>query len=911
MVVRSIQTAARPPRKLFFIITALVLLIGGRTIASYIIDYEWWKELGQLQTWTTMLLYTMAPAAAAFLLAFGVLWAAHARGLKFGGSNMRRNRTVARVITLVLIVVSVLLAMINFADDWTLIRYVGARGVPADAAGWRDPVFGRPLTFYFFDLPFYSHLLGFVRILAIVSAIVFWLSARGAQLQSQFLHRTEAGLAFNLDDLRLSGAPESLFLRSIGVVLLLSLAIQFYLSRYHMLFEEHRFLVGMDFVNERVQLPLLWFSVGICIVVAALIWLRRIKLAIAVGILLLLPMIVPPIVSALYVRPNEISLEKPYIQRHIEATRSAYGLEARVKEVHFPARLEAPIDTEKNRPLLDNVRLWDWRAFHDTVTQLQALRQYYVFSNTDVDRYIIDGKLRQVLLSARELDVRQLADARSNWINPHFIYTHGYGLVLAEANRITPSGAPVFFIQDAPPVVKTPSLKLTRPELYFGEITHEPIFVRTGRPEFNYPSGNENVHSRYEGSGGFPVSGFGMRLATAVWQGNFNVLLTSYLTDESRMIIHRNVRERLQAMAGFLDWDTDPYIVLTAEGRMVWMVDGFTKSAAHPYSRMTDYGEYGTFNYIRNAVKATVDAYDGHVTLYVFDPSDPIIRVWQAIFPKLFRPASEMPADLRAHTRHPEPMFRVQSDIYRTFHMQDADAFYNKEDVWDIAKNVSGQSNKPEPMEPTYVVATLPGETAPEYLLLLPFTPRTKDNLIGLMAARCDAEHLGEIVVLQLSKQNLIYGPLQIEARIDSDQNISKDLSLWNQQGSQVLRGQMLVLPIDDTFLYVEPIYIQSSQARMPQLKKVVIAMGNTIIYRDTYEQALADLAGGPSQAKPAVQPTTTTTTVAPAAPPVAGGDARIEAIRAHLRRYRDLAAQGKWAEAGKELEAIESTVQK
>ncbi|HUS05047.1 MAG TPA: UPF0182 family protein, partial [Bryobacteraceae bacterium] len=400
-----------------------------------------------------------------------------------------------------------------------------------------------------------------------------------------------------------------------------------------------------------------------------------------------------------------------------------------------------------------------------------------------------------------------------------------------------------------------------------------------------------------------PIAGFGMRLATALWQGNWNVLLTGYLKDESRMIIHRNVRERLQTIAGFLEWDTDPYLVLTADGRMVWMVDGFTKSAAHPYSRMTQFGGLGTFNYMRNAVKATVDAYDGHIALYVFDSSDPIIAVWQAIFPRLFRPASEMPADLRAHARHPELMFKVQADVYRTFHMQDADAFYNKEDVWDVAKNVYGQTGKPEPVQPVYVVATLPGETAPEYLLLQPFTPRTKDNLIGLMAARCDAAHLGEIVVLQLSKQSLIYGPLQIEARIDSDQNISKDLSLWNQQGSQVLRGQMLVLPIDDTFLYVEPIYIQSSQARMPQLKKVVIAMGNTLIYRDTYEQALADLTG--TSAPAAAQPAVTLATK----PTPATGDPKIESIRTHLKRYRELASQGKWAEAGKELEAIEASV--
>ncbi|HUS05310.1 MAG TPA: UPF0182 family protein, partial [Bryobacteraceae bacterium] len=550
MVVRSIAPREGPPRRVIFILIALALLIGARTGASYLIDYQWWKELGQVQTWTTMMFYTIAPAALAALLAFAILWAAHARGLKFGGAAFGRNRMLARISTLLLIVIALFLALIHFAEDWTLIRYVGARGLAPDAAGWHDPVFGRPLAFYFFDLPFYAHLLQFVRTLAIASALVFWLSARGAQLQSQFLHRADTGIAFNIEDLRLSGAPESLFLRTIGVVLLLSFAVQFYLSRYSMLLDEHRFLVGMDFVNERVQLPLLWMSVLICVLTALLIWLKRIKLALAAAVLLLLPLLVPPIVSALYVRPNEISLEKPYIQRHIEATRSAYGLQAKVKEVQFPAKLEAPIDAVRNRPLLDNVRLWDWRAFHDTVTQIQALRQYYVFADTDVDRYMIDGQLRQVLLTPRELDVRQLADARSNWINPHFIYTHGYGLVMAEANRITPNGAPHLFIQDAPALVKTTSLKLTRPELYFGEITHEPIFVRTGRPEFNYPAGNDNVHTRYEGTGGFPIAGFGMRLATALWQGNWNVLLTGYLKDESRMIIHRNVRERLQTIAG-------------------------------------------------------------------------------------------------------------------------------------------------------------------------------------------------------------------------------------------------------------------------------------------------------------------------------------------------------------------------
>jgi uncharacterized membrane protein (UPF0182 family) len=452
--------------------------------------------------------------------------------------------------------------------------------------------------------------------------------------------------------------------------------------------------------------------------------------------------------------------------------------------------------------------------------------------------------------------------------------------------------------------------------MYYSEVSHEPVFVHTAQPEFNYPSGADNVFARYQGKGGFPVSSFTMRVAAAIEQGDPNILLTSYLTPESRMMIRRTIRERLDTLAGFIAWDADPYLVVTDSGRLVWTIDGYTTSEAHPYSRTVEAGTLGGVNYIRNAVKATVDAYDGSTRIYVFDPSDPIIRAYQQLFPKLFQPVSAMPADLRTHARYSETLFRAQAEIYRTFHMLDPQAFYNREDLWDVARTATAESGRPAPMTPTYMVASLPGENKAEFLLIVPFTPRNKDNLIGLMVARCDGEHLGELVVLQLSKQELIFGPMQIEARINQDQNISKDLSLWNQQGSQVLRGQMLVLPIGDTFLYVEPLYIQASEARMPQLKKVVLAMGNVLIYADTYDQALAQLTASmqgstaplatavPVAATPAAQ-------AAQAAKPALAGaaDPRIEAIRMHLRRYRDLAAQGRWSEAGKELEAIDAEV--
>jgi uncharacterized membrane protein (UPF0182 family) len=450
--------------------------------------------------------------------------------------------------------------------------------------------------------------------------------------------------------------------------------------------------------------------------------------------------------------------------------------------------------------------------------------------------------------------------------------------------------------------------------LYYGEQTHEPVFVHTDQPEFNYPSGNDNVHVRYEGDGGFPVSAMN-RLAAAVYYGDPNIVLTSQMASDSRMMIHRQVRDRLETLAGFVRWDTDPYLVLTDDGRLVWIVDGFLTSSAHPYSRAVQLSNGESVNYIRNSVKAVVDAYDGSARLYVFDPADPLVRAYQNLFPKLFTPEAQMPADLRAHVRYPELLFRIQAEIYRTFHMREAEAFYNKADMWDIARGVQGQEGTPQPATPTYVVATLPDESTPEFLLLIPFTPRNKDNLIGMMVARCDGPNLGELIFLQLSKQEIVLGPMQIEARINQDQVISKDLSLWNQQGSQVLRGQMIVLPIDSTFLYVEPIYIQARDARMPQLKKVVLAVGDTLIYTDTYQQALQQLAGGGAPTTPAatqeVTPPGTQTTqapsVAPSSAPPTQAIQRIQAIRDHLRRYRELTSQGRMSEAGKELEAVEA----
>ncbi len=891
------------------ILLLVVLLIGTRWAASLLIDYSWWKELGQVRTWIDLYAYSTIPVAGATLLTWIVLLIAHARGVHFAGGQVSDYPIYSRISSVALLALAFLVSDAGI-DNWTVLRFAGSRSLQ-NFEGFHDPIFGKPVTFYLFDLPFWSDLRGFIFAVVIVTILVYWLTARGWQLRFTLPELTRG--PFDLSLLRLSGGLESRFLRGALAFFLIALAARFYLARFEMVWNQHRFMVGIDYTDDHFALPLYWLVIAALVIGAGLVMARRwIATGVVVGGSLVVMMFVPSIAGALYVKPNEISLERPYILTHIEATRAAYGLSNRAREIEMHTDPNATIDTSKHKPLLDNVRLWDWKPFHDTVTQMQALRPYYAFHEPpDVDRYTIDGQYRQVLLSSRELDINQLPGTQSSWINPHFIYTHGYGLVLAEVSKITPDGQPVYLIEDMPPVVKTPSLKIDRPELYYGELQHEPVFVDTAQEEFDFPKGSDNAKTRYAGKGGFPISSLLMRAAAALEFGDSNIILTGYLTDHSRMMIHRRVRERMQSLAPYLMWDNDPYIVVTPEGRLVWLLDGYTTSDSHPFSRQID--AYGGINYMRNSVKATIDAYDGETHLYVFDPSDPVIESYRTLFPALYEDASGMPASLRAHTRYAEELFSVQANMYRVYHMRNPQSFYNNEDVWELARYSSGQNAEPRPVSPTYVFATLPGETKPEFLLMTTFTPLSKENLIGVMLARCDGDKLGEVVVLQLSKQELTLGPMQINARINQDQNISKDLTLWNQQGSQVLQGQTLVLPVGDTFLYVSPIYLQATQARMPQLKKVVLAVGNRLIYADTYEEALAQLSGGGGI--PSLRRTAKSRDVAPAARrashPQKSLDPRIESIRQHLQRYRDLTSQGKWADAGRELEAIQNEVQK
>ena len=617
----------RPGGLFFFVVLALIVLISSRFIAGTLIDYAWWNELHQVDTWINLLLYGTVPILLAILFFFAAFWTAFRLGIRHTPDaplyGFLKRSFVIRVAAIVLALFSIGVAN-STVDSWTIVRYFGGLRQMAAPGEFIDPIFQKPLHFYLFDLPFFNLLLNRRPRWRCPGAA--HLLDGGARDSVGRYYRTEcrerrrsslnssASAACLIPHLSAQRQPSC----SVGV------AVKIYFDRYALLLEDHgQYLVGVDWVADHVVIPLQWLLILGALAAAALFLARKPRWAALLLLLVPVRYILPSIVAGLYVRPNELALEKPYIRHHIEATRSAYHLDRRVKETSLEAEPEVPIDYAKHKPLLDNVRLWAWQPFHDTISQIQPLRPY-VYMDTDVDRYTIDGQIRQVMISPRELDIRQLGEASNRWINPHLIYTHGYGVVMAEANRITPDGLPLLFIKDAPPVVTPKSLHFTRPEIYYSEVAHEPVFVDTAQQEFNYPSGSETIKTTYGGTGGFPVSSVLMRLAAALHYGDANIILTEYLTGTSRMMIHRPIRDRLRKLAGFLSWDSDPYLVLTDSGRLVWIADGYMSSDVHPYSREIDLGNQSV-NYLRNSVKATIDAYTGETNLYIFDQGDVLI----------------------------------------------------------------------------------------------------------------------------------------------------------------------------------------------------------------------------------------------------------------------------------------------
>jgi len=678
--------------------------------------------------------------------------------------------------------------------------------------GSTDPVFNRDIGFYLFSLPFYIFIQNLLLILFVVAALTTmgWYLKNGAlKIEGDFSRIQGVPPALPKISLAENVKKHLIFLGGI-VVLLLTWAYR--LKMFGLLYSAQGPAFGASYTDVHIKVlaykVIVLVSIGFAVVLfinafklrAKLIWISA---GIWIGIVLVLGTGLPILVQKVIVKPNELAKETPYIAYNIDYTRKAYNLN-KIKVVNFEVNDQLSTqDLKQHDVTIQNIRIWDERPLLQTYRQIQAIRLYYDFNNVDVDRYLVNNQYRQIMLAAREMVVNKLPPQANTWVNRHLTYTHGYGLAASPVNEVTREGLPRLFIKDLPPSFE-PDLRVVRPEVYYGEKTDDYVLVNTKAREFDYPKGDKNVYTTYQGKGGIHIKSFFRRLLFAIEFMDPQILFTTYLSPESRIMFNRRIDQRTNSIAPFLDYDGDPYLVVS--GRMLyWIQDAYTTSAMYPYSHRS-YGSFkkGRLNYIRNSVKVTIDAYNGGVAFYMIDEEDPIVKTYARIFPDLFKPLKEMPAELKEHIRYPKDLFKIQMETYTQYHMEDVQVFYNQEDLWQIPDEVYGENR--QKMEPYYVIIKLPEDQKEEFFLMTPFTPSKKDNMIGWLAARCDLPNYGNLLVYKLPKEKLVYGPMQIEARVDQQTEISRELSLWGQRGSRVIRGNLLAIPLGDTFIYVEPV---------------------------------------------------------------------------------------------------------
>jgi uncharacterized membrane protein (UPF0182 family) len=632
------------------------------------------------------------------------------------------------------------------------------------------------------------------------------------------------------------------------------------------------------------------------------VWRGLLRLPIIAVILLFalsfLQGIVPGVFQSYWVKPDELRLESRYIANNIAATRFGFGLE-HISSAPFPAKGSLTREViAANEVTIQNIRWWDPRPLLDTYRQLQEIRLYYDFNDIDIDRYVIDGAYREVMLSARELNQAKIPAEAQTWINQRFKFTHGNGIAMNPVNRFDEGGLPMFYVKDIPPVT-LPELKISRPEIYFGEKTANYVVVGGDTKEFDYAKGQENVYNTYAGRDGVSLGSF-WRRALFAWQyGDIKLLISDNVTSSSRILFRRLIQDRIRRIAPFLVLDHDPYLVLN-EGRLVWLQDAYTVSDSLPYSQRV---QGGSLNYIRNSVKIALDAYDGNPVFYIADADDPVLQTYQRIFPALFQPLERMSASLRSHIRYPEDLFTLQASVYGTYHMQDPEVFYNKEDLWNFPRESHKGQNAA--MQPYYTIMRLPGEQREEFILMLPMVPNNRDNMIAWLAARCDGANYGKVIEFAFSKEKLIYGPAQIEARIDQDTTISQQLSLWNQTGSRVIRGNLLAIPIEDTLLYVEPLYLSAESRQLPELKRLIATSGDRVVMAPDVESLFAALLTEQPKQTPVVASS------APTGPPrtQAAAGPNSEALR-HYRQALEALNKGDWRTFGVEMDLLQKSLQ-
>jgi uncharacterized protein len=896
------------------IVTAIfagICLILLGLIGDFLVDWMWFSAIGYWQVFGTTIVAKAGVFFGVFAATAVIVWANARLALHF----TRRRR--ARLPSAFPLVFDWKLAATATPPDpfefirnrlpWSLIIAGSAGLLALLAASWEignwsiilqflyhvpyganDPLYDKDIGFYLFSLPAYIAIKNWALLTLFMSALfaasIYWLHG-DIEYQVQRRSISPAAVAHGS---ALLGCFFALKAWSYG------------LDRYLLLYGDNGVVMGASYTDIHVELPVLWLLIALCTVAAcaawANVWVRTYRLPTAAMLLVfggafLLSGVAPTLFQRFYVKPNELELERPYIERGIRLTREAYNLD-RIAAKPFPAEQNLTSRTlDANKATIDNIRLWDWQPLADTYAQLQEIRTYYKLRDLDVDRYWFGSTYQSVMLSARELKSSLLPPNAQTWVNLHVLFTHGNGAVMSPVTQKSTEGLPLLYLRDIPPVADG-GPEIREPRIYYGQEWSDYVIVKATTPEFDYPKGNENVYAGYNGAGGIPLSGMVRRVIFAHHFNDMNLVLSSYITDDSRILIRRNIGERVRTIAPFLSLDHDPYLVIS-EGRMFWIQDAYATSDYFPSAQAAP----GlNLNYIRNSVKAVIDAYNGSVDFYLMDQADPIAATYQRIFPGLFKPFAAMPSDLQKHIRYPEDLFLIQAQLYQTYHMEAADVFYNREDLWQFPRQPAGDGVAP--MVPYYIVMRLPGETQAEFFIMIPMVPSRRDNMIAWLAARCDAPDYGKLIVYEFPKEKLVYGPFQIEARIHQNTEISQQISLWNQMGSRVIRGNLLVIPIENSILYVSPLYLRAEQGHLPELKRVIAAYGEHVVMKETLAEALSALF--------------TDTGAAPATTGAAiegpGGDTAAKRAQEALDRYNQAMEQlksGNWAGFGKQMDAM------
>ena len=884
----------QPPnlRRPILFVSAFFLLWVLFSIAPRLYtDYRWFEEVGYAAVFTTELTARLAIffGAAIVFFIFYAINIAIARRLtpRVTDESSRWAQLAAfagKSVTFLLVAAGLFLAFIVGAlaqNEWlTFLRYANAAPF-----GVSDPIFNQDVAFYVFTLPVYRFFVSWIGGAIILAALA-----------------TGATYLMGLGRIQWTNAVKA-HLSALGFLFLLVSAWGYQLDKYELVYSARGVVFGASYTDVNAQIPayniLTILAAALAVLLLVNVFVRALKaigIAVALWILaaVLLGDVYPGFVQNFEVKPNEFTKEEAYIKYNIALTRQAYALDA-IQEAPYAADdAPTPADIQRNADTVNNIRLQDYRPLLLTYNQIQSIRTYYDFSDVDIDRYTIGGKYRQIMISVRELATNKLSDKAQTWVNLHLVYTHGYGVAVSPVNEFTADGLPSLLVKDIPP---TGAIPIARPQIYFGEETTSYVFVKTREKEFDYPKGDENAFTTYEGTGGVSIGALWDRLMFALRFGDMNILLTDALTGDSRVMFNRKIQTRVNRIAPFLMLDKDPYPVI-ADGNLVWIQDAYTITDRYPYSEPSQ----KNLNYIRNSVKIAVDAYNGATTFYVMEPDEPILKAYRAIFPALFKAMDQMPASLRDHLRYPEGLFSIQAEMYRTYHMQDPLVFYNKEDLWAVPnESADGQ---PNPMEPYYVIMRLPGDPKEEFMLMLPFTPAKRQNMVAWMSAKSDGADYGKRLVYRFPKDKLVYGPEQIHARLNQDTVISSQLTLLSQRGSRVVWGNLLVIPIEKSLLYIQPMYLLAEQSQIPQLKRVVVATSNNVVMEATLGESLARVFGA-SPAPVIATPTTPTT----GAPTSANVNALIKEANDHYVKAQDALKTGDWATYGKEMQALQQAL--